>query len=554
MDWNALLMLFEKLREANDEATAKLLWKMRLATDVELFAVYYFAHYCQYAFNEFHDEMFSSFGFMEAAIRRVRAAPRGYAKSTITALIKPIHDVCYGLEKYIVVISNTQDQSNQKLSDIRTEVLTNANLVNDYGIHFATRKPGETQYILYCGNYSCMFTSYGAGAEIRGIRYGASRPTKIILDDTEHSEEVHNEAIRKKYEDWYMEVVSQIGNEFTNIDFIGTILHRESLLKKLLSNPAYNGKLYKAVITWSDRQDLWQKWEKIYTDLDDPDRMTRATEFYQANEKALLTNTKVLWPEKEPYIYLMKELVEKGKRAFMKEKQNEPIGGDEALFEKLHYYRETSEGFLIESTNTLIPWKELKDPQGKWLNMYGALDPAAGQTKPKVGKRGDFACVLSGVSDLKRHGSEYRARVFVHHDTTKRLSPTKQIEEVFKLYQEFDYQKFAVETNLYRELMLPNMVAERKRIELETKKAIHLPFYDVENTENKEKRISTLEPKVSHQWILFNRALSQEFIGQMEAYPHGDHDDAPDCLHMLFGLVNGRYKPSSVSMDAMSGR
>lgn len=538
-----------EIQAGNTQAEKDLedLWYWRLATDKELYALYYFPHYCQYSFNEFHRERFSTVEFMEVAIRRARAAPRGYAKSTLAVLIEPLHDVCYGLQKFIVIFSSNQDQANQKLRDIRSEVLTNTALAADYDLSFPTRKPGETQFIVRAGTHQCLFHSYGAGVEVRGIRFGASRPTKILVDDGEDSEEVLNEALRQKAEDWYYQVISQLGSNDTNIEIVGTILHRDSLLTRILKNPAYDGKTYKSIISWSNNQKLWQRWTEIYTNLDDADRLDRANAFYRENEAALLEGAQVLWPEKEPYLFLMKELVEKGRRAFMKEKQNEPVGGDEALFERFHFYRETSEGLLIETTGAVVPWSELRSQEGKFLNAYGVIDPAAGQTKPKPNKKSDFACILTGLKDL-------RGRCFVHFDWTRRAAPTKQITEVFENHLQFDYQKFGVEINLFRNLMLPNMVAERKRRELETKRIMRLPFYEIEQVENKEKRIYTLEPKVTHGWILFNRALSQEFMNQILPYPHVDHDDAPDALEMLWGLMNNRYKASAVSMDAMGGR
>lgn len=506
-----------------------------------LFAAYFFPHYCRHDFNLFHRDVFASSVLGERAVRRVRAAPRGYAKSTITALIKPIHDVCYGLENFIVIISNTQDQANGKLKDIRSEVLQNDRLIEFFGIRFPRKNPGETAYELLCGKYSCKFMAVGAGVEIRGIRYGAHRPTKIVADDSEHSEEVHNEDIRKKYEDWYFQVVSNIGNEHTNIEFIGTVLHRESLLMKLLKNPAYDAKLYKAVISWSDRQDLWEEWTRLYTNLDDDGRKERSDAFYKSYEPAMLKGVQVLWPEKESYLWLMKEMVEKGKRNFMKEKQNEPIHMGDALFETFHWYREVPTGIQIESSGKIIPWSHIGQ-------AYGVIDPATGQTKAKKGRAGDYACLLTGFQDPK-------GRLLVHHDWTKRAKPTKQITEIFELHERFNYNKFGVETNLYRELLLPNIVDERKRREEEKKRAIQIAFYDIEQTENKDKRIHTLEPRVSHGWILFNRALSQEFMGMMESYPTpGAHDDAPDSLEMLWNLVNNRYSASPLSMGVMGGR
>lgn len=535
-----------KLQEAeagDDHATDLLddLLYWRCAVDLEFFAICFFPHYTQHPFNEFHRDSFKSYTFMERAIRRARAAPRGYAKSTLTALIKPIHDVCYGLETFIVIISNTQSQADGKLKDIRTEVLTNASLIGFYGLHFKRKNPGETSYVVYCNHHATMFTSYGAGVEIRGIRFGANRPSKIVVDDSEHSEEVLNEALREKYENWYFQVVSQIGNETTNIDVVGTILHKQSLLNKLIKNPAYDGTLYRAVINWAERGDLWDKWRDIYTNLDNPNRLAESEAFYKQQERDLLKGVKVLWPEKEPYLYLMKEMVEKGRRGFMKEKQNEPIGGEETLFEQFHWYREEEKGIRIEKSGVLVTWEEL----GEWA--FGALDPATGQTKPKAGKKGDFACILAGYKEPK-------GRLLVHHDFMKRASPTKQIEQIFDLHDRFKFHKFGIETNLYRNLLLPNIVTERTRREKESKKVIQLPFYDIENVDNKEKRIYTLEPKISHGWILFNRALGEEFRGQLEAYPHVDHDDGPDTLEMLFGLVNNRYKASQVSLNAMGGR
>jgi predicted phage terminase large subunit-like protein len=547
MDSSALLNLFEELRKNDEQEAAKLLFKFRCATDLQLYAAAYFPHYCKFAFNDLHRDLFDSSSFMERAIRRVRAAPRGYAKSTLETLIEPIHDVCYGLEKFIVIFSENQDQANQKLRDIRDEVLTNSDLSRDYKLRFPSRKPAETSYIIIAGDHQCLFQSYGSSTEVRGIRFGENRPSKIIVDDGEHSEEVLNEALRTKKRDWMYQVVSKLGDGNTNIKVIGTILHPESLLKELIDNPAYNGKIYKAVISWSERQDLWDKWKRIYINLDDDDRQKKAQAFYDTNEVEMLKGVRVLWPEKESYLYLMKELIETGRRAFFKEKQNEPIGGDDALFERLHYYRETEKGFLIEETNTLIPWDRLKDQNGKWLSMFGALDPATGQTKAKTGKGGDFAAIISGVKDSKQ-------RLFVHDAWMKQAGSSVWLKKVFELNEQFQYQKFAVETNLYRDLLMPNFLDEQKRWEEKLGKRVKVPFYDFEAVDNKEKRIHTLEPKITYGWILFNRALIVPFMRQIQAFPHVDHDDGPDALEMLWSLINNRFKAVGLSVNGFGGR
>jgi predicted phage terminase large subunit-like protein len=534
--------LYEGTQDPNEK---KRLIIARCATDQELFCLLFFPHYCTREFNPFHMDFFEDTIFGERAIRRARAAPRGSAKSTLATLVKPIHDVCYGLERFILLISNTADLAAQKLKDIRAEVLSNTALASIYGLRFPKKNPGETQFILISDAGQTMFMAFGRGAQIRGVRFGEHRPSKVVCDDVEHSDEVYNERIRNKTLDWFREDVGKVGDTHTNIEFVGTVLHRQSLLATLISNPAYDSRLYKSVISWSERPDLWDEWTKLYTNIDDPDRLERSDAFYKANEAEMLKGTKVLWPEKEDYLYLMKEMIEIGRRSFFKEKQNEPLGAEDKVFEKIQWYREINHpqwgrGIEIESNGTFIPWRDLIH------NTYGVLDPSTGQTKAKKGKLGDFSSLVTGFY-------HHTGRLFVHEDWTRREPPTKQIAEIFNHHEKWTYQKFGVETNLYRNLLLPNIIQERKVREESLKKKLHLPFYDIEQTENKEARIYRIEPKVTHGWILLNRALSEQFKTQLEEFPHADHDDCPDALEMLWGLVHNRYKPAGVSVDPMGG-
>lgn len=517
----------------------------RCRHDLLLFSTFFFPHYCRLDFNIFHRDSFEEWAQTGRRTRIAIAAPRGAAKSTVRSLIKPIHDLCYGFEKYIVIFSNTQEQAIGKTKDIKAELLENIVLKWAFGDFFSTRRVSDGSFVASTDAGQTMFESHGSGAEVRGIRFGAFRPSKIICDDVEHSEEVLNEQIRGKYENWYREVITNLGDEETNIEFVGTVLHKKSLLQGLCENAAYKSRVYKSIITWSEREDLWEKWRSIYTNLSNKDRSSDADKFYEENETEMLRGTQVLWPEKESYLDLMKLQVEIGRKAFSKERQNEPMANDEALFEVFHWFREEKEGLRIETSKELIPWKELRP--------YAALDPSTGQQPPKQGRKSDFTCLVMGYVDDK-------GRVFVFSDWTKRAPPTTWIEAIFEHCERFHFEKFGVETNLYRNLLLPNLEAERKRREKARKDkgmrnwGIRTPFYDIENVENKMKRIYTLEPKVSNGWMLFNRSLSQEFRHQMEQFPLGEHDDCPDAAHMLYELIHNRYAFREISMNAMSGR
>jgi predicted phage terminase large subunit-like protein len=525
--------------ESDDEKDVYLIH--RLATDIELFARLFFPHYCSKPFNVYHKELFKTFKWRERDVRRVRAAPRGAAKSTFTTLIKPVHDLCYGLEKFIVIISATSSLANKKLKNIRTEVLFNTGLQHFFGVHFPGGKAGESEFLAGSRLGQTYFVATGKGAAVRGISFREARPTKFICDDVEIPEEVLNEHVRQKTADWFFEDVSKAGTAgVTNIEFVGTVLHKDGLLKKVLANPRYDSRPpFKAILSWSEREDLWEKWREIYQNIDNIDRLKDAQKFFEANKEEMLRGTEVMWPENEDYLAHMIDMMEVGKRAFFKEKQNDPQGSNETIFTRFHWYREVEQGLQIESTGAIIPWQH--------LSSYAAIDPATGQEKAKQGKLPDYTVIPVGYKDLK-------GRLFVHYDYTKRTPPSTYIGEIFNIYDKYKFNRMAVETNLFRNLLLPNIIDERKRRQAGRSEEIEITFYDVEQTENKHERIFRLEPKVHHGHILFNRALGREFMQMFEDFPFSDHDDAPDAVEILWNLVNNRYKPSALDLNAQSGR
>jgi len=513
----------------------------RCEYDLDLFSRVFFPHFCINKPNQFHIDYDKISSKQERAYRRAWAAPRGSAKSVKVSLIKPIHDCCYGLERFILLVSNTDPLATAKLKDIRDEVLNNYSLQRVYGLHFEKKKPGETAFLVCTPKFKTYYMAVGRGSQIRGVRFGPHRPSKIICDDMEHSEKVYSELQRNKTSAYFKEDIGKCGDTRTNIEVVGTILHRQGLLASLLNNPTYYSKKYRSIVEFPTRKDLWNEWEKIYMNIMDDNRLEAADEFYEKNKEEMNKGAKVMWEDRENLLYLYKEMIEIGRRSFMKEKQNDPLGADDRVFENIKWYRETSKGFEIEETGEII------DPELLKNSSYGALDPSAGQRKASNAKLGDFSCLITGYKDSK-------GRIFVHKDWTKRKPPTAQIDAIFDHHDTYNYEKFAVETNMYRELLLPNILAEKKRREAKTGNIIKIPFYDVENTENKEQRIYRLEPKVHHGWILFNRNLSQEAINQLEEFPHADHDDFPDTLEMLWNLCHNRYKAGSLGMSAMNGR
>ncbi len=306
--------------------------------DARFFAEYFFEHLFHRRFGRMHRELFEQYerslhkGELTAREgRRVAvAAPRGAAKSTLKTLVFPIHGVLYGMERYVTILSATLKQARQRLHNIKSELETNEILRRYYRKEIGQRGCWSRSAIEVNGARVEVFS---AGTEIRGLRYGAWRPTLILLDDVEESDMVRSPEQRRQLWDWYNEVIENLGDSYTVVEVVGTLLHREALLARLLQRPDFEARVYRSIEAFAEREDLWQDWRGIFTNLDDPNRLESARAFFTSQRSEMLRGSRVLWQAKEDYYDLMCQLVTKGRRAFFKEKQNEPGAGEDAFFD-----------------------------------------------------------------------------------------------------------------------------------------------------------------------------------------------------------------------------
>jgi hypothetical protein len=249
------------------------------------------------------------------------------------------------------------------------------------------------------------------GQEVRGISHGHHRPTLIICDDVENLEEAQSPEMRAKVRDWFFKSVMKLGqiNGTTNILFIGTCLHAESLLNELLVNPGWKGRKYQAIEQFSERADLWEQWKSLFNELANPQRLSAADAFYKTHEVDMLQGTQVLWPEGDSYEKLMKQLVSEGQAAFYSEKQNDPYDPERQLFkmEQAKRFELEYEGHepkaihWLDGSGKVIPWQDGSGKVIPWHTMQNVIafhDPALGE---KPGSKGgsDFAAIVVVAQD-----------------------------------------------------------------------------------------------------------------------------------------------------------
>ncbi len=493
----------------------------------EYFAKCALTSHCRLPFAEFHRVLFDWQREMSRArppdrrgLRFVLAAPRGNAKSTVASLALPLHDIVFAREEYILLLSATERQAMQRLRAIRRELQ-----VGDAGRIAVRRATAEADRftsgtVVFNG---VRVDAMGAGTEIRGVLFNGFRPTKIILDDAEASSSASSALARERLAAWYGEVVEYLGDVYTHIVAVGTVLHEKGLMAKLLARPDFIGLRAPSIESFATRSDLWTLWQAKLMNFADPRRRESARQYFLANREKMLHGARVLWPEKEDYEDLMAQLTLTGRRAFYQEKQNAPLGAEDALFDSARALRATLEDgellIAVVAENRRAVVRRYRAPHGG--RRFCHLDASLG--KGRANARGDFAAIATVL--LLPDGSMVLERLLA-----ERLPPSHQVARLFDLHAELAFDRVSIEGTGFQELLAPLVEEERAR-----RRAASLPGADmppvavVHPRKSKAARIATLEPLLANGTLALGARLDEEFWEELDNYPRVRHDDALDA-------------------------
>jgi len=219
--------------------------------DLESFGQFFFKHHLRLATPNFHRELYKL--YQNESIQRIGiAAPRSHAKSTITDLVFLAWSIVHNKSRFTLLVSDTYSQAALFLETVKAELESNELLRAFYG-DLVTDKWSEGEII--AGN--TMIKAVGAGMKVRGLKFKESRPDLIIVDDLENDEMVESLERRDKLERWFNGALVPSMDKRGRLVMIGTILHYDSLLFKIISVDKYREfkkKLYRAI---NDDGPLW---------------------------------------------------------------------------------------------------------------------------------------------------------------------------------------------------------------------------------------------------------------------------------------------------------
>lgn len=431
--------------------------------------------------------------------------PRGGAKSAIGCMAYPLRCAVEGWEPLIWIIMETLGQAETQLAKIKRELTDNAALAAAYPGACGVGPLWRSDRVRLRNGVA--IEAYGVGQKLRGRGEGENRPSLIIGDDMQSDAVILSHDRRTKNLSWLNSTVLKAGDKRTNFIHLATALHRDAIGHTLDRSPGWVSRNFSAIERWPHRLDLWEAWEAIYHDLDRDDRSEAARIFYEANRAAMDEGAVLLWPEEEDLYTLMCMRAEGGRTAFEREKQGRPVNSDECEWPAEYFGDEM--------------WFE-EWPRSLRIKVV-SLDPSKG----KSDRRGDYsAFVMLGVDQAG-------TTLYVDADLARR--PISLIcERAAEVNAEFQPDAFGVEANAFQELLVEPL--ERA---FAATGQLSLPIVGLENTAPKPTRIRKLSPWLAQRRVKFKQgsAGARLLVQQLQDFPLGDHDDAPDALEMALRLA-----------------
>ncbi len=422
-----------------------------------------------------------------------KAAPRGNGKSTDASLVFPIWCIVNNFKHFITIFSDAIELTETLIEAIKAELEENPQLLADFPESMGATKKWKIGEIVTTNNIKVK--GYGSGKRVRGVKHGVYRPDLTIIDDLENDTNVKSRKQRDKLEDWLDEAVENLGSVDGSMDtlYIGTILHRDSVLARKLKLKFWHPVIFRSLISYPTHMELWEEYSELYKYISIED----AHNFYMEN-KALMDKGAVRLWDAISLEYIMQKRA-KNNKAFQKELQNNPNSENQKF---------------NSSTFTVITPTQMPKLDRVFLYVDAKGDSVQGDYCGFVG---------AGINNKTM-------KLYVFYTKQKRIKGKPVITETLDLLKKFRVDLLSGDKNggfyMLRDWIKSEAFTQGVRVP--STKFIHW-------TQNKEDRMGELEFPIDDKDIVFV-GRHTELFNQMDDFPEADHDDLHDPLSAIYQL------------------
>lgn len=422
------------------------------------------------------------------------AAPRGHAKSTALTHTCTLAAALFRWKKHILIVSDTEQQAIQFLSNIKNELNDNEELRALFKFK-RFLKENEREIIVEIGDDKHQFRILVRGSlgSVRGFLWRHSRPDLIIGDDLENDEIVMNPERREKFMKWMFGALFPAMSDTGHVRIVGTILHFDSFLARLMPDEKDKRTRRKDLFTYSrNREAVWKSvCFRAHTDFDD--------------------FSSILWPDRFPESRLKaikQGYVDQGyPEGYSQEYLNYPIAEASAYFRREDFIQMDEEDRTAHG------------------NFYAAIDFAI-STQTKANRT---AIVVGKVDERKMlHIVDARAG---------RWDAKKIIEEMMSIQRRYKPELFVAEKGVIEKAIGPFLQDEMFKQGAFINLHLETPIND------KRSRARSIQGRMRAGGVKFDKESSwyADLEQEMLRFDRDDKDDYVDSIAWLGLIINKMF-------------
>ena len=443
---------------------------------------------------EFHKEgwkLFTSKNKMVAL-----AAPRGHAKTTGMTVSYGLATLLFRERKFMLLVSDTESQAAMFLGYFKEQLQENKALVELFGLKRDEKgivkfdKETETDIIVEMEDgHKFRVIAKGAEQKLRGLIWSGTRPDIILCDDMENDELVMNKDRREKMRKWFYSALLPSVSSKGIVRVVGTILHMDSLLERLMP------KLYDRY----SHQETLKLWSE-----------TRRNGWVSVKYRAHSDDFEhILWPER----WSAKKLREERANytgmgmpdVYSQEYLNLPIDESVAYFKRVDFLD------ITEDDNKLP------------LKYYITADLAISEAD-----RADYSVfVIAGVDEFRR--------ILVKQVIREKLDGREIVDLILDLERIYDPEIFGIEEMQVSKAIGPFLYEEMSR-----QNSFPNIFKLKHGGKDKIARGKSIQARMCAKTVKFDKKADwySTFEDELTRFPRDVHDDQVDAFAYLGLLLN----------------
>ena len=413
------------------------------------------------------------------------AAPRGHAKSTSITHCYTLACLLFRDRRFVLLVSDTYEQAVLFLADIKLELQENEKLIDLFG-KITFQKDTESDIIcVFEDGSKFRIMAKGSEQKVRGVKWDGMRPDLIIGDDLENDEIVLNQERREKFRKWFEGALIPARNERGIVRIVGTILHMDSLLERLMPKPWHKNVIDNGLKVYRDPSFKRPGWIAV--------KYRAHTPNYE----------KILWKEKWPKERLKAEqdryVASGNPEGYSMEYLNNPIDENRAYFRR--------EDFLPMIAG------DMEKPK----TYYIAVDFAIGEKQ-----RSNYTVFVVGGVDEEHN-------IHIVDVVRERLDAKEIIDTLFVLFNRYNPEMVTVEAGMIEKSLGPFLYDEMGA------RNTYISLNSMVPTKDKESRARSMQARMRSGSVRFNKETDwyPDLEMEMRQFPRSPYDDQVDAMAWL---------------------